>query len=279
MTIEKRLEERIEQYKELTENEKQGNLTQLVREVEIIEEVFHSNAIENSTLSMKDTERILLEMQIEGSFNIREIYEAKNLYRVYNYIEEKSPPVTSESILLIHEFLLTNINDSIAGRIRRTGENVRVGTYVAPRGEYVFDLLNELLSRKIETLRDVTRFHLDFERIHPFNDGNGRIGRVLINWQLAHLSLPAVIIRSDTKFKDYYPHLKDVNYDGFERELMLRLIESLNKRIAHFSNGKIIPLSEYSTKHRLVHSQQLDKARRMTIPAFRLHGRWSIGVD
>lgn len=277
MTMHSRVSEQLALYDTLVAQD--SNLVRLLREAEVIEEVFHSNAIENSTLSMRDTEKILLEMEIEGSFNVREIYEAKNLYRVYNYIEDHLPDVSLDNILLIHQFLLSNINDSIAGRLRGVNENVRVGKYVAPQGAHVYELIDELLARKVETIRDVARFHLDFERIHPFNDGNGRIGRVLINWQLKKLSLPPAIIRSETKFKDYYPHFAAPNYDGFELQLNLRLLESLHKRNAYLQGKSIISLSEYARKKRLVLSNELDKAARMTIPAFREHGRWCIGAD
>ena len=277
MTMHSRVSEQLALYDTLVAQD--SNLVRLLREAEVIEEVFHSNAIENSTLSMRDTEKILLEMEIEGSFNVREIYEAKNLYRVYNYIEDHLPDVSLDNILLIHQFLLSNINDSIAGRLRGVNENFRVGKYVAPQGANVYELIDELLARKVETIRDVARFHLDFERIHPFNDGNGRIGRVLINWQLKKLSLPPAITRSETKFKDYYPHFVGPNYDGFELQLNLRLLESLHKRNAYLQGKSIISLSEYAKKKRLVLSNELDKAARMTIPAFREHGRWCIGVD
>ena len=277
MTILSRLSQQIQTYKALAVHD--TNLVALLREAEVIEEVFHSNAIENSTISMSNTEKILLEMEIEGSFNIREIYEAKNLYSVYNYIEDRSPDITLDNILLIHQFLVSNINDSIAGRLRGANENVRVGKYLAPTGGHVHELISELLSKKVESIRDVARFHIDFERIHPFNDGNGRIGRVLINWQLKKMDLPPAIIRSETKFKDYYPHFVGVDYDGFELQLSLRLLESLHKRNAYLQGKSIVSVSEYARKKRLVLSNELDKAARMTIPAFREHGKWCIGVE
>ena len=94
--------------------------------------------------------------------------------------------------------LMGGIDDGIAGRFRRRGEYVRVGTHIAPAPEQVERMMGDILieySSDLDSyfLDKIARFHLDFEIIHPFCDGNGRIGRVLINVQLLKLGLPRVI--------------------------------------------------------------------------------------
>src|SRR5690606_28859635 len=102
-------------------------------------------------------------------------------------------------------------------------EFVRVGSYVAPAPEHVERLLDDLLddylsSHDIHFIDNIAHFHAEFERIHPFCDGNGRIGRVLINLQLASLGYPPVIIRSKGKHNDYYPlfqqYQDNAKFDG-----------------------------------------------------------------
>ena len=66
------------------------SLLQLIDEAEVAESVYNSNAIENSTLTLKQTEKILLDMEVSGDLDLREIYEAKNLARVVEYIRSKS---------------------------------------------------------------------------------------------------------------------------------------------------------------------------------------------
>ena len=104
--------------------------------------------------------------------------------------------------------LIGGIDDRIAGRFRRQGEYVRVGTHIAPAPEHVERMMENVLltySSDLDSyfLDKIARFHLDFETIHPFCDGNGRIGRVIINFQLLRLGLPRLIVRNSDKERYY----------------------------------------------------------------------------
>ena len=176
------------------------SLLSMIDEVELPESVYNSNAIENSTLTLEETERILLEQMLSRSVSVREVFEAKNLARVIEFKRNKvkHSELNSDLILLFHQMLMGGIDDGIAGRFRRRGEYVRVGTHIAPAPEQVERMMGDILieySSDLDSyfLDKIARFHLDFEIIHPFCDGNGRIGRVLINVQLLKLGLPRVI--------------------------------------------------------------------------------------
>jgi len=182
----------------------------LIEEAEVAESVYNSNAIENSTLTLKETERILLDMEVSRDVSVREVFEAKNLARVMAFVREKvgDTDLSKELILLLHEMLLTGINDGIAGRFRGPHEYVRVGSHVAPAPEQVERMVESILadySADQETYSPdkIARFHLDLETIHPFNDGNGRIGRALMNYQLKRLGFPPIIVRDKEK-QTYY---------------------------------------------------------------------------
>src|ERR1700690_2032854 len=99
-------------------------LIKLISEAEIPEQVYNSNAIENSTLTLEETEKILLQIDLDRYITEREIFEAKNLARVVAYIEKKSKEqeLTFEVILLLHNMLIANIRDEIAGRFRKDDE-------------------------------------------------------------------------------------------------------------------------------------------------------------
>jgi Fic family protein len=219
--------------------------------------------------------------------NVREIFEAKNLARVMAYIRAKSQEkeIDRELILLLHQMLIGSIDDSIAGRFRSKGEYVRVGTYVAPAPEHVEAMINSILqgySNDLDGyyLDKIARFHLDFETIHPFCDGNGRIGRVLVCYQLLRLGLVPIIIRDKEKtqyYKSFGDYREKKNTKTMEKVVALALMESLHKRIAYLKGEKIITLSDYARKHQKSAPAVFNAARRQNIPAFREKGVWKIG--
>ena len=258
----------------------------MIDEREIAETVYNSKAIENSTLTLKETEKILLDMEVSRDVSVREVFEAKNLARVVSYIRNKSQEseIDKEIILLLHHMLIGGINDQIAGHFRTRGEYVRVGSHIAPAPEHVERMIEEALLAYTSDLNayfldKVSKFHLNFETIHPFNDGNGRIGRVIINYQLQRLGFPSVIVR-DREKKDYYQAFGDYRDSKktktMEKILALGLTESLHKRIAYLKGETIIPLADYAKKHSLSGPAVSNAARRQKIPAFRERGVWKI---
>lgn len=284
LTIRSRIKELREAYETLRPGKE--SLLQLIDEAELPENVYNSNAIENSTLTLKETEKILLEMEVSRNVSLREVFEAKNLARVVEYIKSKGKTfeINSETMLLLHKMLISNINDSIAGRFRQAGEYVRVGTYIAPAPELVErmienNILQYLTDQDTYFSDKIAHFHLEFEHTHPFLDGNGRIGRVLINCQLQLLGLPPVIIRNKEK-QEYYQAFRE--YDEkkeakiMERIISLAIMESLHKRIAYLKGEEIIKLADYAKSTEKSLSTLLNAARRQSIPAFREKGVWKI---
>ncbi len=263
------------------------SLLVLLREAELPELVYNSNAIENSTLTLKETEKILLEQEVMRDVSVRELFEAKNLARVLEYLESRTNlELNIDNILLLHRMLIGGINDKIAGKLRQPNEYVRVGTHIAPAPEHVEQLLENLLSdylsnHEIHLIDNIGRFHTEFESIHPFVDGNGRIGRVLVNLQLMSFGYPPIIIRSKGKQNDYYPIFRDYedNKDssGMSDLFALALQESLHKRLAYLKGLNVMKLTDYAKKYNLASNGQLNAAKRQTIPAFREKGVWKIG--
>jgi Fic family protein len=263
------------------------SLLVMIDEAEVPELVYNSNAIENSTLTLQETERILLELEVARNVSVRELFEAKNLARVTEYIRNKKDgTLNKETILLLHKMLIGGINDDIAGRFRAEHEYVRVGTHIAPAPEHIERLLDNLLA-DYESSHDeyfldrISRFHLEFERIHPFVDGNGRIGRVLINMQLMLHGYPSAIIRNKGKRDYYYPAFRayqdNKSTERLDSLLSLSLMESLNKRTTYLKGMEIITLTDYARQTGESPNALLNAARRQTVSAFREKGVWKIG--
>jgi len=290
MATSKLIKDRIRTLKQEYDHLRIGkeSLLKIIDEAEIAESVYNSNAIENSTLTLPETEKILLEMEVSHNISLREVFEAKNLARVMEYVKSKSQEeLTEEKILLLHRMLIENIDEDISGRFRNEHEYVRVGTHIAPAPEHIKRMIEEALitySSDQETyfVDKIANFHLYFETIHPFNDGNGRIGRVIINYQLYRLGFPGIIIRDKEK-KLYYRSFEEYRNNKTTgtavKVITLALTEALHKRIAYLKGDGIVNLTEYANRIGKPVSAILNAAKRQTIPAFREKGVWKIGAE
>jgi Fic family protein len=263
-------------------------LLRLLDESEVPESVYNSNAIENSTLTLEDTERILLAVEISRHMDLREVHEAQNLARVVDYIRaHHAEPLSLDRIRLLHKMLLGNIDEDISGRFRASGEYVRVGSHVAPAPEHVEAMLAAMLVRfasdlGVHPVERLARVHLEFEHIHPFVDGNGRIGRIVLNYLLYQLGFPPIIVRTKGKEK-YYAMLRE--YDNasktkpFAQHLSLLMLESMHRRIAYLKGARIVPAVNVARERSIGTSVILNQARRQVIPAFRERGVWKLPAD
>ncbi|MDB5182387.1 MAG: hypothetical protein JWO47_171 [Candidatus Saccharibacteria bacterium] len=264
------------------------SLLKILNDVELPELVYNSNAIENSTLTLKETERILLEQSVMREVSVRELFEAKNLARVLEYLAKKpNEPITTGLVLLLHQMLIGGIKDEIAGRFRRKNEYVQVGGHIAPAPEHVEALVEAAIeefygNERLNTIEKVARFHLEFERIHPFVDGNGRIGRVLMYLQLIAGGFPQIVVRNKGKRELYYPAFPAYEEKGdvkiMEKVVLLAVFESLHRRLAYLRGAKIVLLSDYAKRNQKSINTLLNAARRQTIPAFREKSTWKIGI-
>ncbi len=263
-------------------------LIRLVTEAEIADQVYNSNAIENSTLTLEETEKILLQIDLDRYISEREIFEAKNLARVVTYIDKraKEQELTLDVILSLHKMLISNIRDDVAGRFRKDNEMVRVGSHIAPAPKEIIDRLEKMLadynaSNHENITNRIAKLHLAFEYTHPFIDGNGRIGRVLNNYLLIREGFVPINIKFLDRAK-YYDAFKEFDKNGKTRimeEIVAKaLTNSYHKRLAYLEGKKIATLVEYAKENKLSHSNLINKATRQTIEAFLEKGVWKIGA-
>jgi Fic family protein len=264
------------------------SLVRVLNEAEIPEHVYNSNAIENSTLTLEETEKILLRLDVDRFVSEREIFEAKNLAQVMEYIETRAQErkLSEEVILFLHKILLAHIRDDVAGRYRTGDEWVRVGTHIGSAPAEVPALVSQAL-REYEMsvdehiVRRIARLHLTFEHIHPFVDGNGRIGRVVNNYILVREGYVPITIAFANR-DEYYGAFRAFDATGdialMEIIVARALARSYHKRIAYMEGRNIIPLREYAKMGNDSHSNSINKAHRQSIPAFLEKGVWKIGV-
>jgi Fic family protein len=267
---------------------KKEALLKILSETEIAEQVYNSNAIENSTLSLDDTEKILLKIDLDRFISERELFEAKNLAKVVAYINTKAleQECTLDIMLFLHRILLSQIRDDIAGRFRKDDEWVKVANHIACDPLHIVDKLESMFityktSDNENIIKRIARLHLTFEYIHPFVDGNGRIGRVINNYFLIREGFVPMNIKFIDR-KLYYKAFKEFDVNQ-KTEIMEEIVgkaitNTYHRRLAYLEGKEIITLNQYAKRNKISHSNLINKAQRQTIEAFLEKDVWKIGV-
>ena len=183
-----------------------------IRDQFILKLTYHSNSIEGSTLTEPDTAAILFDNAALPDKSLTEQLEAKNHQTALNYLFDhilKGEKIDENLILKLHSILMNGIrSDAGAYRnhsVRITGVNLPTANHMSVR-----KLTGEVLAHVAEKTKDIiglsASVHAKFEQIHPFSDGNGRIGRLLMNAMLLKDNIAPAIIRQEQK-RLYYAYL------------------------------------------------------------------------
>ena len=200
-----RKRERLTELRPLT----QGEVERLAEEF-MIEFTYNSNAIEGNTLTLKETALALEGMTINQK-PLKDHLEAVGHRDAFLYVQDIAKhglPLSETVIKNIHALVLMNRPDD-KGVYRRIPVRI-VGAYTEPVQPYLIEpKMSELLAANEErknTMNDIERialFHLEFEGIHPFIDGNGRTGRLILNLDLIRNGYPPINVKF-TDRKRYY---------------------------------------------------------------------------
>lgn len=203
----------------------------------------HSTAIEGNTLTQAETISILIHNFIPRDMSEREYYEVKNYRKAFNKLLEADRKITTELIKKYNKYIMENLHD-LNGKFKTT-QNLILGAEFEPTKPYLVpfeieDWCNNLSYRlenaktneeKVEIIMDQ---HIKFEKIHPFNDGNGRTGRLLIIHSCLKEDLEPIIIPKEEKGK-YINLLASENLKELTK-WALQLQEKERDRIEKFSN-------------------------------------------
>ena len=196
---------------------------------------YESNALEGNSLTLKDVAIVMFEnISIKGK-ELREIYETRNSRKVVELIMYNKFNISEESIIKMHKILVKDIDiqsgykkfpNVIIGKRIKTTPPEKVKSEMSKLIKWYNDNKDKLYPLKIATL-----FHGKFEQIHPFEDGNGRVGRFLINIILIKNKYPPLIIRKSQRIA-YLTALEKFdqkNTDTLERFILRRFKETYKK--------------------------------------------------
>lgn len=173
----------------------------------------HSSAIEGNTISLPDTVQIIENGTIpqRSGQSIREIFEILNHKEAFRYVYDRASqeePLTVEVVRQIHR-LLTDRLQHDSGEYKSQENAIKGADFHTAKVEDVPMLMQQLIdnlyyrcsvaSSDEDLLASIADYHIQFERIHPFSDGNGRTGRMVMNYSLIEHQLPLVIIEKEDR--------------------------------------------------------------------------------
>lgn len=189
---------------------------------------YNSNQIEGSRLTHDQTRYIFETHTVEGVAHVDDIIEASNHFKCFDYIlDTVDEPITEEYIKHLHRLLKNGLSvdadedDIVIGDYKEypnvVGQIQTVHLKKVP--SRMAELVQDFAGRKTIDLYDIAEFHARFEKIHPFYDGNGRVGRLLaLKMCLANDIVPFFINEENKMF--YYMGLKEWQVDGKKERLL-----------------------------------------------------------
>lgn len=205
----------------------------------ITRSTYHSNAIEGNTLTYAETYAILYNdnsFKIEGK-EPREIYEAINHKKALELIFKKlqnDEDFDERFIKKLNETINKDIKDTEGYRTIQVF--IQASEHIPPEPEKVPNLMMYYIYNYNHDNQDIfdkiARYHIEFEKIHPFEDGNGRTGRLLLNYELLKNNLPPIVIAKEDRVK-YFEFLKNNDSKNFAKWLK-ELSDKEEKRIERF---------------------------------------------
>ncbi|MFW9878116.1 MAG: Fic family protein [Candidatus Thorarchaeota archaeon] len=185
---------------------------------------YNSNRIEGSTLTEAETAAILFENLSIPNKNLKEHLEAKNHQLALKYLFNKiryNFNISEQFILKLHDILMNGIIEDGGNyrnhAVRIVGANVPTANYLKVPA-LMKKLIKEINKNNVDIIRHTIKIHSQFEKIHPFSDGNGRIGRLLIHSMLLRKHFPPAVIQQ--KKKRFYLKYLNISQMKDEYELL-----------------------------------------------------------
>ena len=222
--------ELLKQRRPLTE----GELERLNEEF-LIEYIYNSNAIEGNTLTLRETDLVLRGLTIDQK-SLKEHLEVIGHKEAFDYVRQlvsENTQLSEEVIKNIHYLVLAD-KKADRGIYRRVPVRIMGAAYEPVQPYLIIPKMEELLEQYKKSKEDIVTklacFHIEFESIHPFIDGNGRVGRLLINLELMKAGYPPI----DIKFTDRLKY-----YEAFDEYHTKHNLSPMADMFARYINQKL----------------------------------------
>ncbi len=195
-----------------------------------------TNRIEGSTLTLQDTSLILKDKLVPRGASRKEVREAENHEKAFDFMYAYSGELSCDFILTLHRILLQNIDDDIAGKLRDFNVMISGSVFKPVPHEHVAFEMKEFLcwyeqaKNKLHPFEIAGLVHLYFVTIHPFGDGNGRMARLLLNFILKKHDYPLLNILYKER-EDYYETLQECQIKKIQKPFLLYLFQAYRKQL------------------------------------------------
>lgn len=212
----------------------EGEVERLTEEF-IVEYTYNSNAIEGNTLTLRETDMVLRGLTIDQK-PLKDHMEAVGHKEAFEFVQDlvkEQVPLAEGIIKQIHHLVLMDKKDD-RGVYRRVPVRI-MGAKHEPVQPYLIQpkmeqLLDSYLNSTEHIIPRLARFHIEFEGIHPFIDGNGRTGRLLVNLELMKAGYPPI----DIKFTDRVAY-----YKAFDEYYVKHKPDAMEKLFAGYVNARL----------------------------------------
>ena len=200
-----------------------------------VEYTYNSNAIEGNTLTLRETDLVLRGLTIDQK-PLKDHMEAVGHKEAFDFVRQlvqENEPISERVIQQIHYLVLADKKDD-RGVYRRVPVRI-MGAQHEPVQPYLIvpkmeQLMIDYAERKEHIVTKLARFHIEFEGIHPFIDGNGRTGRLLVNLELMKAGYPPI----DIKFADRLAY-----YNAFDAYYVHNDLSAMEKLFAGYINERL----------------------------------------
>ena len=201
----------------------------------IIEYTYNSNAIEGNTLTLRETDLVLRGLTIDKK-PLKDHMEAVGHKEAFEFVSElvkNNVPISESVIKQIHYLVLADKKED-RGVYRRVPVRIMGAQHEPVQPYLIAPKMEELLHAFVESTEHIVtklaRFHIEFEGIHPFIDGNGRTGRLLINLELMKAGYPPI----DIKFTDRISY-----YNAFDEYHVKHNLSAMENLFAGYINARL----------------------------------------